>query len=464
MFRALCRFSGRAEAALAFTLTLLVLSACGGGGGDPTPTPSTSPATPFAPSGEPSPAPPDTAYRFLYREFGSTQDVVWSVNAKDPSQREQIAAVPHREGWGVKPALSPDGKVLVYLSQPEGALNENSSQAEAYAVDLETKETTLLVKNVDLGFTPLWSPDGKSVYLRRYAGPEFLAADVIILNVDVPRKPKEGEATPTPTATPAPDATPNPEPNVHIAIRDRVAHVLSFTPVGFSADGNAMYFIQIEGGTGGGTLLGAFDIPEAKKRWALEGQPTPPPEAPPTPVPAPLTKLVAQLSAQIARDYDLSRDGNRLAFVVQDLVEGQFVQRAYVTDLISTASSAVPVSGLALGDHVQPRWHPDNARVALGVVPGAGSAGSIALVPVAGGGGPSFLVGPRSGFDVAQAWAPDGTYLAVISYGGRSLADPGTATLELLSNAGHRITLGAGADVEILGWFQPPPPESPSPS
>ena len=81
-------------AVAAAALIVGIIVACNGGANDtttPTPSPST-PSTnvsPTAGSATPTPLPPlePTPYRFLYSEFGSEADVVWSIDPAEPSDR-----------------------------------------------------------------------------------------------------------------------------------------------------------------------------------------------------------------------------------------------------------------------------------------------------------------------------------------------------------------------------------------
>lgn len=468
----------KATASLVLTAVCLALAACGGGS-SPTPTPSPSPEPTPTPSPSPAPTPtppaPDTPYRLVYREFGQTQDTIWRVQGNNPANREQLAVIPHREGWGTRPALSPDSRFLAYLSLPDYATDAGSSQAEAYILDLKTQQTKKILDGIDLTFTPLWSPDGRWLYLRRLAGPEFLAADVIILRVDARR---ELEPTPTPTPLPSPGQVPlPPEDPVRVILQEKVSRVLSFIPLGFAKDGRSLYFVQIQGGTSDGTLLGAYepaatkDIEEAEaaaraetEQAAIAAQaaaaagitPTPvPPGATPAPLPTPhwSSKLVVQLSDQLAFDYDLSPDRNKLSFLAQQFVDGQIVNRAFIADLAAAAVSPLALDGLPAGQHLHPVWHPDSAHLAVGVLRSDGQPGAVALV-APGGGPPVFLPSPESGFDQPIAWDPAGTFLAVTHFSGDSLANLGVARLDLVAPTGQRVTVAQGADAEVLGWFQ----------
>ena len=98
---------------------------------------------------------------------------IWLALPADPTQRVELARIPHREGFGIKPSLSPDGRKLAYLSLPATARSAQSSEAEAFVMDLETKETEKIAEDVDLTFAPLWSPDGSELF---YRGPRGMMA------------------------------------------------------------------------------------------------------------------------------------------------------------------------------------------------------------------------------------------------------------------------------------------------
>ena len=373
----------RVPLASALVLTLLVLAACGEGG-----------------SGPPTGAPP-TAYRFLYREFGRERDTFWSVLPSDPSQRRQVALIPHRAEWGVNASLSPDGRHLAYVTFPEGALDE-SLQSDAYLLDIETGEKKLLVEGADLRQRPLWSPDGRLLFLRR-----SLEQEVTLLQVDLTR-PQED-----------PD-------RIRTILQASVKDVATFIPIGFA--NGVLYFVQIEGD--GSTQVGAYALPTQQ------------------------ATLVVRLSeGRIARDYDLSPDSRRLVFLVQEPVQGKLRFRTFIADLASKSVAPLATDGLGGGDHLRPLWHPDGTRIAVGQLPSKGEPAAVALVHLAGG-EPSFLPPPTVGFDVPLIWAPDGSFLAITSFEGGSGASPGRARLVLVAPRGQRLVVAEGADMEAIGWVK----------
>lgn len=463
----------------------------GGEAGGPTPVRTIEVLSPADATITPTPPAPETSYRLVFQEFGATEDKIWRVSPQDPTNREQLATIQHRENWSVKPSLSPDSRFIAYISVPEGAIDPGY-QGELFMLDLKLQETTLVYRGVDQRFRPLWTEDSRLLYARRLFGME-----TYILQISVERKPAPDEtATPSPSPSPSPTETPisgetlpptpegetpsptptttPPEDPVRTILQAHMGSVLTFIPVGFADDGKSMYYVQVQGGTGGGTLVFAYapattqGIAEelAKATPTPTPPPPPPPDAPPeTPIPTPVrTTYIVQLSDQIARDYDLSPDRKRMSFLAPGLVEGQFVLRSFVTDLVGRTVSPVPTEGLPPGDHFRPLWHPDGNRLAVGLLPTGVETGAVALVPVAG--GPSgFLPAPERGFDVPVSWAPDSSFLAVTNFSGDSLANLGDQRIDLVAPTGQRIIVADGTQFEAVGWFSTPDPAAtPAPS
>jgi hypothetical protein len=404
----------------------------------------------------------------VYSEFGNEADTIWLVNPVDPSEREKIVAIPHRATFGINPSLSPDGRLLAYVSQPESApADPGLSRGEAFILDLLRGEVVKVLDGVDLRFAPLWAPDGRLLYLRQLAGRNPLSANVIISQVQIPEPLGETETpSPTPSPSPTPTGSPGPVPTpfnpVTEILKENVGRVLSFVPVGFSDDEESMYFVQIAGGTGGQTLLGAYapatteSIATATAIFeatvpALEQSPTPSPDpsASPTPTPVPMSRLVVALSDQQIRAFGLSPDKARFSFLAPLFVEGEVLERTMITDIAGKTVAPLPIEGLPSGSQLGPVWHPDSKRIALGFDGAAGASGAVAVVPVTGG-SLSFLAAPASGFDEPLSWSPDGGFLAVLHH-----AESGQGRLDLVATTGQRGTVQVGPDVRILGWYKP---------
>jgi hypothetical protein len=484
----------RRSPAIALLLSLAFLSCGGEEPEEQRPAPSFAIASPVDSTITPTPPAAETAYRLVFQEFGATEDKIWRLSPQDPTNREQLATITHREGWSVKPSLSPDSRHIAYVAIPEGAIDP-SYQGELFMLDLESQQTELVHRGVDHRYRPMWTPDGQLLYARRLQGME-----TVVLQVLVSQKPAPDQsATPSPAPSPSPTRTPfyafefpeetpfvetpfveptpegetpTPTPTetpVKTILQAHMGSVLTFIPVGFADDGKSMYYVQVQGGTGGGTLV--FSYAPATTEGLIEDRakatPTPTPfpaDAPPqTPQPTPVrVTYLVQLTDQIARDYDLSPDRKHLSYLAQEIVDGEFVLRSFVADLVGRTAARVPAEGLPPGSHFRPLWHPDGNRLAVGLLPTGIETGAVALVPI-GGGPPGFLPAPERGFDVPASWAPDSTFLAVTNYSGNSLANLGDQRIDLVAPSGQRIIVAEGTQFEVIGWFPPPQP-SPTPS
>ena len=441
-------------AAAAVVAVALVSSACGGSGGQASPSPSPANGSPVSGTATATPQPPlePANYRFLYSEFGADADIIWSIKPDDPTDRVQVASVPHKTGWAITPALSPDGKKIAYTVMPDEALSSNTD-AEAYILDIKSGKPNLVAKGVDLLTVPRWSPDGALLFLRRNAG-----EDVTVILLDLVKRVKQG--TPVPT----PDPEEKEPPPARTVLREHVSDVLSYIPLGFDAKSATMYFVQIRGGTESGSYLGRYGPASGEAvatataiadATATVTAGTPPPVVTPAPSPSPVLPgdVFLVLSDQIARDYALSPDATRVAFLVPGLVEGQFVSRTYIADVKSEDVSALPSpAGLAPGDQLSPAWHPDGKSVAIGQIPAGSEPGRVAVVPLDGA-KPLFLPPPDKGFDQPLSWSPDGKFLAVTSFSGESLGNPGSARLVFVSVNGQRPAAPEGTEIRPVGWL-----------
>lgn len=463
-------------------VTLAIVAACGGSSdSSPTPTISPSPTPTLSPqvfTPGPTGAPPETDYRLIYREYTAGEDIIWAALPSDPNQRQEIIRITHRDGYGVKAALSPDGAIVAYLSLPDTAAGPDSSHAEAYLIDLESdkREPVKIATGVDYNYTPFWSPDSRLVYLRQYAGPEFLAANVLIARVRVAHT---DDKTPTPTPTQPPGIAPAPTPEpVEIALKDSVAHVLSFAPIGFADDKKSMFFVQEQGGTQAATLLGIYSPATtegvdalhklARDAWyaaqrenqrladeaAANGLPAPEVTVTPVPTPNPDVRFVVQISDQAAFDYSLSPDAHKVAYLNQQFMDtGDIRNQTYIADLILAEAKPLSVPGVGDGEFVRPEWFPDG-RITIGFLPSSGGPGQMLLMTLDGT-EILFLHQPASGFDIPRRWSPDGKWLAVEHRTGGSLGNPGDGTIEVISLNGQRFTIlgtvAADSDT-VLGW------------
>jgi hypothetical protein len=77
----------------------------------------------------------------------------------------------------------------------------------------------------------------------------------------------------------------------------------------------------------------------------------------------------------------------------------------------------------------------------------------VAIVPLDGA-EPTFLVPPEQGFDQPLSWSPDARFLAVRSFPGDSLGNPGTPRLVFISTSGQRQPAPEGPEIEVVGWVK----------
>ena len=96
----------------------------------------------------PTPPPAETAYRLVFQESGATEDKIWRISPKEPGNREEVATIPHREGWSVKASLSPDNRFVAYIRLPQSG-TDPAYHSELYVLDLKLKETAFIERNVD---------------------------------------------------------------------------------------------------------------------------------------------------------------------------------------------------------------------------------------------------------------------------------------------------------------------------
>lgn len=465
-------------------LLAVALAACDGGSDEPLPTPTPSPRADVSPLPDPSatPLPPldRSDFRFLYSEFGRDRDIIWSAEPARPVRRTKVAEIPHGRGWAIKPALSPDGTKLAYNAVAEDGTPEGG--VETYILDLESGESTLLLRGVELA-TPVWSPDGSFLFLRHRFGRE-----VMVLLVDVEQLVALAEATPTPTstatATPtgtvepqSPQPPPPPPQPVRIVLRRNVASVLDYFPLGVDAEDGVLYFVQVQGGTLSGTFLGRYQPATADTvatataiaqatatsfaatvtsvAQTATSTPTSTPTPGPTPTPTPLTgDVFLLLSDQIARDFALSPDASRVAYIVPGLIDGEFVARVHIADVAAGRVSPLrSPPALPVVEQIGPIWGPGRAQISVGLLPAAGEPGRVAVVPVDRG-EVILLPAARQGFDQPLAWSPDGKFVAVRHFQGDSLANPGRTRLVFVSPKGQRPAAPPGPAFEPIGWVK----------
>jgi len=359
-----------------------ILAACGD---STTPPATSSPTSTSEPTPTPTPDPNATAtptpstHSLLYRELGSVSDTIWRFDPTNPDDRQNIATIDHSEGVGIRASVSPQRDAVAYITLPAGRLDEET-ESQAFVLPIGGSPQ-MLADGVDLLSTPLWSPDGGSLYLRRNS-----AAAISIVKVDM----QGGEESEL----------------VSVNRND----VFGLFPIGLSNDSQTLYYAQI-----------ASDLSTSFLAYGLTSGGS---------------SLLVQASPQIARDYDLSADGSRIAFISSG--------RAFIADLDTAIVTAVESDLLSGSEQRQPVWRP-NGSLALGQLPLDNEPSPAVVIDPATGQG-STLASPDSGFDAPLEWSPDGQFLAVQTISG-------TSAQLTVANQDQRLSIAEGPDFLSIGWI-----------
>jgi hypothetical protein len=386
---------------------LLVAAAAGGwvaadrltgddGGAVVTATPTrTGTATPST-----SATPAATGPTLLYREFGSGADTLWVAPAASPTDRKSVGRIDHASNWGISASLSPDGSMVAYLVLT-GSNQDPDHGAEVWVLDVHSGEKRHLADGFDLRTRPVWSPESDAIVVGRIGPQGQTGGEISLVGVD---------------ATDGSEEVLRTEPDV-----------LGLFPIGYSSAptiGGALVYARI---TASGTDFGWLDT-----------------ETPPL-----------HATNESARDYHISPDGTRVAFLARQRTDGRFAMRTFVTQLGVPNATLATLSAVPEGvDHFNPIWR-DNATITLGRTPAEGEVAAPALlVSLEGGGMPEAVEpGPEQGFDVPVAWSPDGRYLVVRSFEGSSANDPGRETLTIIEEGSGRKAVGEQGSLEFIGWL-----------
>ena len=331
--------------------------------------------------------------RFAYVQFGIAVDTVYTASAEAPQKRTKVFEAPHAASYGIVASLSPDGKHIAYNALPaETARPTPDSPAEVWVATLDgSRGPTLVASGADLLVRPVWSPGGNTLVFRRSTPEPGSAGNFRLSEVDL----------------------------VSLAVQDLAfSPGAALFPVGFGPGGGVLYYVRLE--------------PEASDLFALDAG-------------AVESRFVARLADYLTRDWALSPQGGRLAYLALVLDGGTASSRALVLDL---ETRQVAPAGSGPGAEFSPVWSATGDELTVGrLVPGVVASGvtrraASDLPP---------LPAPRRGFDVPVAWSPAG-WLAVRAFDGDSITNPGRSTLVLIDEGGNRLKIADG-EVTFLGWI-----------
>jgi dipeptidyl aminopeptidase/acylaminoacyl peptidase len=311
----------------------------------------------------------------VYARFGTTADTVLRAPAAGSASPRKLFEIAHAREFGIVPALAPDGRAFAYtVLSPDTPDAAADTPAELWLAGLEAGAVPRkLASGFDLMVRPLWTPDGSGVIVRRSGGGD---GPYELVRVDV----ASGAAGTLATSS------------------------LALFPVAWGADRSLLY---VEVGPAGSDLY-RLEAGGAGVR-------------------------VAHLSDGLTRDWALSPDGGKLAF----LAPSQGQQAKSVVEVLDVAAGAVSAVGGAT-DEFGPAWTADG-RLSYGALQGGVRVGTEALA------------GPARGFDVPLAWSRSGSAVVARTFDGSSVTAPGRQSLTLLAVGGARKTIATG-EVTFIGW------------
>lgn len=381
-YRAVPFYAGLALAALVAALGILPLA--------PAPAQAARPQ----PAGPGTPAVGPLAVIATFR--GNASDLLL-VAPHATAQPRPVATVDHADGYGLRAAVAPSGRLLAYVTVPRRAVDP-ARQAELWVLTLDGTGARRLAGDLDGAAAPVWSPDGRSIVVRRAAPAGDDALRYTLAVVDA----ASGAARDL--------AAPGGAPSLHA--------------FGWTPDAGAVLVAAID--QSGTDIL----------QFPLTGSPP---------------ERVLHASAAIARDFRLAPDGSRVLF--NEVVPGGPEPfRLHLATLAPPARHEIERSALPL---LNPMWDRAGGAILVGSAPQhaslGGGLGEFAAAP---GAFPSPLsLGLAQGFAAPLAWSPEGRWLAVGVFSGTALDRVTAATVAVWDpTAGALRALNSGPGAEFVGW------------
>ncbi|MCC6380866.1 MAG: PD40 domain-containing protein [Dehalococcoidia bacterium] len=305
----------------------------------------------------------------------ATADVIMVAPATSPGEATEVVRVPHLPGFMSSGAVSPDGRRVALVTVDAGTPARPG--ASLLVADLDSGALDRLAVAVDPLQTPLWTPDGQAVVVTRNTVAESGLSTVTFVRVTLAGSRE--------------------------AVLFQNENVLGAYAIGFDPAGR-LVSVVIDGR--GSTVA----------RDGTEG---------------------GLLSTQITRDWRLSPDGTRLAYVESDVTAGLHY-RAQVAALDGGgAGDAQAQAAGGAGQQMGVAWAPGAAAPLFGREPEAVAPGAVAAQAAA------------AGFDIPLAYAPGGGALAVQHWSGSSFAEPGRMEIAVVGERAPGILPGAA---RFYGW------------
>lgn len=305
---------------------------------------------------------------------GERQDTIYIRSRETGAEPEQLISFPSAFTLHARGGASPQGTTLGIVTVSGNA----AARASLTFITIPGREITVAGAPFDYLTALAWSPDGAYVTGQRSSLPDAAGrVDVDIIRAEV--------ATGT------------------VATLATFPGVLLASPVGYSPNGSRLYVVAIDQS---GSWL-----------WETSAGSAP--------------RKVARLSTGATRDWRLSPDGTRLAFI-----EVPVGDRTYSGRILVLATGTVHTSA------------PGQKQLGTSWRPGS-------VVPDFGGPGGSLKLDQPSSTEsyvVPLQWSPDGeTLIAKISAPGEDPLDPPIEITELVTST-SRARLAEEPDAQFIGW------------
>ena len=297
--------------------------------------------------------------------------VVTVVGTAPNAAPMEIATIPHLHGFSLRGAVSPTGRHVALLT-PDSAI-AGRAFASLLVLDLETGLFRRLAEGLEPLQNPLWTPDATAVVITRNVRTQAGERGVAVARV-------------------AFDGTES--------VLETHLGAGAVAPIGFDSLGR---LLAVRLDARGSTLT----RDGAELLW---------------------------LSTHITRDWALSPDATRLAFVEANLWEGL----RYLPRVVSIEGGAGEVAAASTSTRqaLGAAWSPSGEAPSFGAEPPPLPPDGVSAQ------------GP-GGFDVPLAYSRDGAALAVHHWSGDSFDEPGTPRLQIVSGAGRQPLDGFS---RFFGW------------
>jgi hypothetical protein len=316
----------------------------------------------------------DRVHSIAYIEASNGVDRLYISRTTGDMRPELAAAFPHLLNFNARGAAAPSGDRIAVLSVGD----RPAEPAQLTLIDLPGRARRDLNVSVDYLSPIAWSPAGDRLAMVRSEPGAQGRTRRVLVQVDA----ATGLASET----------------------GHFDGAFDVAPLGYTADGKRLMVAVVD--ASGSSL------------WALrEGR----------------QEQIATLSPGPTRDWKLSADGSRLAFVDRlGVGERRYAGRT----LVIATGQMTDAPGTQ--DQLGTVWRPG-----VDVAEFGGPGGTLQLSERAG-----------AGYLIPEGWSPDGSKLVASVYPAGTVTEAGGSTQLLSIGADDRTVVAPGQDVRFLGWVQ----------